>query len=295
MIKKISQQYEVFVIDNLTNEKSRLNAEIIEAKRVTLFQQDIRDKEKITEIIRDCRAESCVHLAALISVPKSIIDPFRTMDVNVTGTLNLLEACVENSIKRFVFASSAAVYGHVNTLPIREDIDLNPISPYGASKVAAEEIVNAYGNLNLFESIITLRFFNVYGAGQSIEYAGVITKFRDRIVENLSPVIFGDGHQQRDFITVEDVVDSIIIALKPPHGVVKGTYNIATGVPTKISDLARVMSIMMGKPELMPIYKENVEGDIRISYADITKTTSILKFCAKGGLSGGLGAFLSRK
>lgn len=185
----------------------------------------------------------CTSSRALISVPKSIIDPFRTIDVNVTGTLNLLEA----------------------------------------SKVTDKEIVNAYGNLILFEGIITLRLFNVYGDGQSIEYAGVITKFRDRIVENLSPVIFGDGHQQRDFITVEDVVDTIIIGLKPSHGVVKGTYHIATGVPTKISELARVMSLMMGKPELIPIYKENVEGDIRISYADFTNTTSILNSAPREG------------
>lgn len=293
LINNLSPDSDVFVVDNLTNEKSRSNAENFSGKHITLYQEDIRNKEKLAEIIRDCKPDSCIHLAALISVPESMINPFRTFDVNVTGTLNILEACVENSITRFVFASSAAVYGHVNDVPIHEQVSLHPISPYGASKLAAEQIVYGYGDLNLFESIITLRFFNVYGVGQTIEYAGVITKFRDRIVKNLSPIIFGDGNQQRDFIAVDDVVNSLIIASDPPSGLTKGTFNIGTGVPTKISDLARVMSILMGKPELVPIYKEKVEGDIHLSYADFSKATNILKFCARGELSGGLQAFLS--
>ena len=117
------------------------------------------NKEKITEIFKEYQPDSCVHLAAKISVPESIVDPFTTMSVNVTGTLNVLEACMRNSVKRFVYASSAAVYGHANTLPIPENIELKPISPYGASKVAAEEIVSAYADLDLFDSIISLRVF----------------------------------------------------------------------------------------------------------------------------------------
>src|SRR6476620_4189619 len=172
------------------------------------------------------------------------------MSVNATGTLNVLEACMRNSVKRFVFASSAAVYGHVDTLPISENIKLRPISPYGASKVAAEEIISAYANLRLFDSIISLRFFNVFGAGQSDEYSGVISKFKARIQEGSAPVIFGDGNQQRDFVSVGDVVHSIVMALNPPNGVTNGTFNIATGVPTNISNLAKIMTRIMDKPAL---------------------------------------------
>lgn len=153
------------------------------------------------------------------------------------GTLNVLEACVRNSIKRFVFASSAAVYGHVKILPIAENVRLKPISPCGASKVAAEEIINAYADLSLFERIITLRLFNVFSPGKSDESAGVISKFKERILKDLPPVIFGDGNQQRDFISVDDVVDAIVMALDPPKQANKGTFKIVTGVPTKIRDL----------------------------------------------------------
>jgi UDP-glucose 4-epimerase len=265
---------------------------MLKENNISFFEEDIMNKEKITEIFRNYRPESCVHLAAKISVPESIFDPYTTMSVNVTGTLNVLEACMRNSVKRFVYASSAAVYGHANTLPIPENIELKPISPYGASKVAAEEIVSAYAKLDLFDSIISLRFFSVFGAGQSDEYAGVISKFKERIQGDSPPVIFGDGSQQRDFVSVKDVVNSITIALNPPKGITRGTFNIATGVPTTISDLAKIMTMIMGKPTLDPIYEKEAEGDIKQSYADITKTSDVLNFIAKRDLENGLKDFM---
>jgi UDP-glucose 4-epimerase len=291
LVKELTSQYHLTVIDNLSNKKSYSNAQILKENKISFFKEDIINKEKITEIIRICKPDSCVHLAAKISVPESILDPYSTMSVNVTGTLNVLEACRRNSVKRFVFASSAAVYGHVNTLPIPENIELKPISPYGASKVAAEAIISAYANLHLFDSVISLRFFNVFGVGQSDEYAGVISKFKERIQKCSSPVIFGDGNQQRDFVSVGDVVNSVAVALNPPKGVTQGTFNIATGVPTTISDLANIMTRIMGKPALDPIHKKAAEGDIKISYADITKTSNVLNFTAKRDLENGLQEF----
>ena len=264
---------------------------MLKENQISFFEEDIMNKDKITEIIRNCRPDSCVHLAAKISVPESILNPYSTMSVNVTGTLNVLEACKCNSVKRFVFASSAAVYGHVNILPIPENTELKPISPYGASKVGAEEIISAYANLHLFDSIISLRFFNVFGVGQSDEYAGVISKFKERIQDGSSPVIYGDGNQQRDFVSVGDVVDSIVVSMNPPLGVTEGTFNIATGMPTSIYDLAKIMTRIMGKPALRPIYKKAAEGDIRQSCADTTKATNVLNFVAKRDLENSLQEF----
>jgi UDP-glucose 4-epimerase len=291
LVKELSSQYQLTVIDNLSNKMSYSNAQMLKEKHISFFEEDIMNKEKITEIIRKCRPDSCVHLAAKISVSESILDPYSTMSVNVTGTLNVLEACKCNSVKRIVFASSAAVYGQVNTLPILENTQLKPISPYGASKVAAEKIISAYANLHLFESIISLRFFNVFGVGQSDEYAGVISKFKERIQEGSSPIIYGDGNQQRDFVSVGDVVDSIVVSMNPPSGVTDGTFNIATGVPTSIYDLAKIMTRIMGKPALHPIYKKEAEGDIRLSYADTTKTNNVLNFVAKRDLENSLHEF----
>ena len=134
LVKELSSQYQLTVIDNLSNKMSYSNVQMLKENHISFFEEDILNKEKITEIIRKCRPDSCVHLAAKISVSESILDPYSTMSVNVTGTLNVLEACKCNSVKRIVFASSAAVYGHVNTLPIPENTQLKPISPYGAAK-----------------------------------------------------------------------------------------------------------------------------------------------------------------
>jgi len=292
LVNELSPVCDLAVIDNLSNKKSHHNAQTLKEKKILFFKEDIMNKEKITEIIRICKPDSCVHLAAKISVPESILDPYSTLSVNITGTLNILKACTHNSVKRLVFSSSAAVYGHVDTLPTPENIKLRPISPYGASKVAAEEIIGAYANLRLFDSLISLRFFNVFGAGQSDEYSGVISKFKARIQEGSSPVIFGDGNQQRDFVSVGDVINSIIVALNPPNGVTNGTFNIATGVPTSITDLAKIMTRIMGKPALYPTYKKAAEGDIRISYADTTKSESVLNFVAKSDLEYGLQEFI---
>ena len=128
LVKELSSQYHLTVIDNLSSKMSYSNAQMLKENHIAFLEEDIMNKEKITEIIRKCRPDSCVHLAAKISVSESILDPYSTMSVNVTGVYNVLEACKCNSVKRFVFASSAAVYGHVNTLPIHENTRLKPIS-----------------------------------------------------------------------------------------------------------------------------------------------------------------------
>ena len=143
LVRKIAQQNDVFIIDDLSNKKSASNIELLKGNHITFYKEDIRNKERIAGIINDCKPQSCVHLAAKISVPESLVDPYTTLNVNVSGTLNVLEACARGGIEKFVFVSSAAVYGNVEDPPISEDYPLQPISPYGVSKVAAEEIIRA--------------------------------------------------------------------------------------------------------------------------------------------------------
>src|SRR6266540_3789570 len=292
LANKLKEHYDVFIIDNLSNSKSRSNLGLLKKNKIKIYKEDVRNKESISGIIRECGVDSCVHLAAKISVPESMVEPYPTMNVNINGTLNVVEACACNSVKRLVLASSAAVYGHVKTVPIPENIQVKPISPYGVSKVAAEEVFNSYGKLHLFDSAIVLRFFNVYGSGQSDEYAGVITKFKSRILQNLPPLIFGNGNQQRDFVSVRDVVESIICALQPPASITNGVYNVGTGVPTSISELSVLMARILNQKSI-PTFLEKNKGDIQISYADIKRARNDLNFIARMNLVSGLRELLS--
>src|SRR5205085_7280537 len=150
----------------------------------------------------------------------------------VNGTLSVLNACASNNVGNFVFASSAAVYGEPKIIPIPEDHVLNPLSPYGASKVAGEALVSSFGNSQKIRNAATLRFFNVYGKGQSAEYAGVITKFIERLSSGLPPIIFGDGTQTRDFISVQDIVEAIVLAAQKG---LSGIYNLGTCNPISLN------------------------------------------------------------
>jgi UDP-glucose 4-epimerase len=237
------------------------------------------------------RFDICIHLAAQISVTESIRSPKKTADINVNGTRNILRSCVKYDVKNFVFASSSAVYGNSVRLPLSEDETPNPISPYGTSKLKAEELVLSYSKT--IPRAIALRFFNIYGKGQTPEYAGVITKFAKRLSAGLPPVIFGSGKQTRDFVSVEDVVRAILLAAKierrdvrdKPRSTVN-VFNIGTGKPTRITNLADMMiglfssrsSGSISFKNQRPIYAPSIEGDILESYADTTRSEQLLGF-----------------
>lgn len=164
------------VIDNLSNANANFQIDDI-----SFHKEDIRNKDSVSDIFKYEKIHTCIHLAAKINVSESIANPFDTLDINIQGTLNVLEACSKNRVDNFVFASSAAVYGEPKKLPISEVHILNPLSPYGTSKLAGELLVSSYGNFGKIRNAISLRFFNVYGEGQTLEYAGVITKFAERL------------------------------------------------------------------------------------------------------------------
>jgi UDP-glucose 4-epimerase len=289
LVKRLLSQgnYKIIVIDNLSNGNKNfldISNDRSLSKKFSFYKDDIRNKRSILDIFNHERIiDTCIHLAAKINVLDSITNPDDTIDVNVRGTLNVLEACSSNGVKNFIFGSSAAVYGEPKKLPLSEDEHLlEPLSPYGASKVAGEALVSSYRRSKKIKNCISLRFFNAYGEGQNLEYAGVITRFAERLSKGLRPIIYGDGKQTRDFVSVNDVVNAMLLAVTEV-GQLKmsssNVFNIGTGIPISIEDLAHRMIRIFGI-DLKPVYYEARVGDIKYIYADTKKSKSILKFVA---------------
>lgn len=274
----------IAIVDNLSKPCKRFDAKQKHSK-VALYNEDIRHPETLSDIVKRERIDTCIHLAAVTSVADSITRPFETIDVNVKGTLSVLQACVKNGVDNIVFASSAAVYGNPKMLPIPEDHPLEPISPYGISKVTGEMLLSSYKALGRIRNAISLRFFNIYGKGQNPTYAGVITKFAEQLSKGLPPIIYGTGEQTRDFISVTDVAKAIIRAAETES--ISGVFNIGTGKPLSVSELAKKM-IKAFNLEIEPIYRDALQGDIMHSYADITKSNHMLKFTADSSLESDL-------
>ena len=268
----------IIVLDNFSNSNKNLIKKI-QNKNLRIIEGDIR---KIDDIVNSMEnQEVVIHLAAKISVNESIENPNETFDVNVNGTKNVLKACKQNNIKKLIVASSAAVYGeNTSQSKLKEISKTNPISPYGESKLLMENEINKFQIKNSNLKCIILRFFNIFGKGQSSEYAGVITKFIEKISTNESIEIFGDGLQERDFISVDDVIESILNAIKNGTG---GTYNIGSGKTTTINDLAKVI-ISISKKNIKISHLPPKKGDIKFSGADITLAKNEIKYSPKFNL-----------
>jgi UDP-glucose 4-epimerase len=291
-LSKIEDCRKIIVIDNLSNVQPasrNLVASNTEPK-IKFYKTDIRNKRIVSDIIRHEKIDACIHLAAKTSIKDSVRNPDEVLDVNIKGTFSMLEACSQNNVKSFIFASSAAVYGHAKVLPIPEDHVLEPLSPYGATKVSGESLVNSYKNCGKIGNALVLRFFNVYGEGQSKEYAGVITSFVDRLSAGLPPVIYGDGNQVRDFICIVDVEDILVAAIAQAEQTgSSGTFNVGTGSPVSINELAKKMIRIFGMDDdVEPIYRAANKEDILFSLADTTRLNNILKIQAKTNIDGGL-------
>jgi UDP-glucose 4-epimerase len=261
---EISKQMDVVVIDNLYSGKM----ENLEGD-LEFIKGDILDLDFLKDVFRD--ANFVFHLAAIVSVRESIKNPILTNEVNVRGTLNVLEAARTGEIEKVIYSSSCAIYGESYVLPLKESMLPNPKSPYAASKLAAENYCRIYSKLYGMKNVV-LRYFNVYGPKQDpfSDYAAVIPKFITRALKGESLIIYGDGEQTRDFIYVKDVVRANILAMRRGEGV----YNIASGEETSINELAGLIKRLTGLAA-NPIYKGEREGDIRHSSADITKAREI--------------------
>ena len=205
--------------------------------------------------------------------------------MNVKGTENIFKLAKEFR-KKVVYASSSSIYGNTTTIPIHENSEKNPINPYGVTKLDDEKLAKKYHNLGL--SVIGLRYFNVYGIGQTNDYAGVITKFIDQINLNKSPIIFGDGTHTRDFISVEDIAKANLLSMESKTDF--SFLNVGTGISTSIKELAEVMIELSGK-KMEINYDDLPLGDVKDSLADVSLAKRLINWNYETSLKNGLKKF----
>ena len=278
--------HEVCVLDNFTTGKMRNLSGVLGSKNLKIARADVRRIPG--SLIRKLRRiDGVCHLAAVTDVQESIKNPILTSDVNLMGTLKVLETARELKAKRVVFASSAAVYGMIKRFPVTEDASVAPISPYGASKAASELYCRAFEE-NCGIETVSLRYFNVYGPRQvSGQYSGVISIFARRLLRGQPLTIFGDGSQSRDFVYVDDVVEATIRALQGTFQ--SKVFNIASGSETTIHRLAKIMQGLVGQRQEVKFLPPRL-GDPHRGVADITKACRELGFNPRTSLKDGLSA-----
>jgi len=273
---------DVRVLDNF----STGNRENLATLDVEIVEGELRSYERVHNAVRG--AEVVYHLGALGSVPRSVQDPLTSSAVNIEGTLNVLLAARDEGIRRVVYSSSTSVYGSSRQLPTTEDTPSDPISPYGVAKLAAERYCVSFSRVyESFESVV-LRYFNVFGPRQSplSQYAAVVPLFATAIAAGRPVQIHGDGEQSRDFTYVGNVVDATLRAADA-DGASGQIFNIANGTPVSVNELADMLGAIIGKPVL----KEHLPpraGDIRDSWADLSKAEDVLGYRPQIGLEEGL-------
>lgn len=276
--RMLDEGSEVTVFDDLSSGQLENLTHCLDNKHFHFIKGDIRDWNFVKRNMRDF--DAVFHEAALVSVARSTEDPLLTNQINVDGTLNVLKVALDSSVKRLVFASSAAVYGDAQSKKISEDHRLNPLSPYGLSKSIGELYAKYFYDIYGLETV-SLRYFNVFGPRQTLnpdsQYSGVISVFLDRMSNNLSPTILGDGEQTRDFVFIEDVVQANVLALTSKQ--VSGEIlNIGSGRSVSINQVAETLKIILNKRNLKNNYDKPRPNDIRDSCADISKAQTVLDY-----------------
>ncbi len=288
----VERSHNVVVLDNLASGHKENLSNVW--KQINFIEGDIRDAETCLKAAVGC--DGIFHEAALVSVPDSINRPRDNHEINISGTLNVLEAARANGVKRVVFASSAAVYGDNPELPKREEMRPEPKSPYAMAKLTGEYYLKVYADCFGLETV-ALRYFNVFGLRQdpSSMYSGVISIFSERIAKGLPISIYGDGEQTRDFVNVADVVQANLLVMTtafPASNLRLQTsnnsvFNVATGNQTSLLQLLDALGeIYEIKPEV--IFFLSRDGDIRHSLADISKVRNILGYAPNVSVKDGL-------
>jgi UDP-glucose 4-epimerase len=282
----VARGEEVRVLDNFSTGK-RENLEAVR-DRILIHEMDISEPEKIRPLFAG--VDYVVHLAALASVVRSVEDPVGTNAVNLGGTLHVLLASSSAGVKRLVFAASAAAYGDNPTLPRRESDAPDPLSPYALTKLAGEYYCRIFTRLYDLEAV-ALRFFNIFGPRQDPEspYTGVLSKFITAYLRGLTPVIFGNGEQSRDFTYVANVVQALLLACHAPKsaGAPGATLNVGTGESYTLNQTIALLNHVFGR-EVTPRYDPPRPGDVLESRADISLARQVLGYEPKVRFEPGL-------
>ena len=268
LVEKLSEDNLVVVIDDQSTGKVE-NIKHLNLSKIDTTLGDITSID-LDEIFDG--TDYVFHEAAVTSVQKSVDDPINSNEVNITGTLKVLEAAKNTDVKKVVLASSSAVYGETESLPLSEDNPVNPLSPYAVGKTTGELYCNVFSEIYGLPTV-SLRYFNVFGPRQdpNSQYAAVIPIFIDKILKNESPIIYGDGEQSRDFVSVKHIVAANIIAAESK---LTGAFNIGLGKSTTINQLVEMINEIIGK-DVKPVYEKARPGDIKYSLADISKAKAL--------------------
>jgi UDP-glucose 4-epimerase len=237
----------------------------------------ILDREAVALAMRG--VQIVFHQAAMASVPMSVERPREFYEVNVSGTLNILQAAAEAHVKRVTFAASSSAYGESEILPKFESFPPQPLSPYAASKVAGEGLVRAWANCYDIDTV-ALRYFNIFGPRQSADsaYAAVIAAFAKAMLNGQRPTIFGDGEQSRDFTYVDNAVHANLLAARSAKPIGGDVMNVACGKRISLNQLEKVMRESLERPDLTPIYQPTRAGDVKHSLADLTHAKQAIDY-----------------
>lgn len=281
----VKNGYYVKILDDFSNSNVNNILGLFNYRNFKLIRGSVTDMELIRKATSD--VDIIFHLAAQIHVDRSIIEPRHTFEVNTFGTLNMLDAALENNVELLVYASSSEVYGSAKYVPMNEDHPLNPASPYAASKAAADRLCFSYYNTYKLP-VVVVRCFNTYGPRQrDWGYASAIPKFIRRVLSNLPPVIYGDGEQTRDYMYIKDAVNAYKLILKSYENVVGKAVNFGTGTEVTILELANKILDLCGNNKT-PIHVAPRSGEVRRLCADISLARKELDFVPRYTVEDGL-------
>lgn len=277
--KLIKRGYKIIIVDNLSSgRKENLNS------KAKFYKADICDI-KISKIFQKERPQIVIHMAAQVSIAKSVENPVRDAEINILGSINILENCRKSKVKKIIFSSSAAVYGRVDTFPTPETCKTRPLLPYGIAKLTIENYLNYYCKTHGLVSVI-LRFANIYGPRQDFKgEAGVVAIFCNKIISGKQPIIYGTGAQTRDFVYVDDVAEAVVTSVLKKDAV--GIFNISTGKETSINDIFEIINNKTGAKFVKKYAAEKSAGEQK-SCLDYAKAKKELGWQPKNVLQEGL-------